>query len=182
MMLNVNGTGTREQIVNTLALLRETGDRPDFSGADLRDMDLSGLDLGGADLSDADLRGADLRGADLTGADIARADLRGANLHGVKIGGTTFRGAFYDARTGADVMLSALGAEEWTGTLPRLMRKTWFWVGAVLLAVVCFMGVIALHVLQTTFGMGLEAALLVVTVGFVILLAVVFALLLEGIF
>ena len=54
--------------------------RPDLSGANLRDTDLSGANLGAANLSKTDLLFANLAEADLTGTNLSNADLFAANL------------------------------------------------------------------------------------------------------
>ena len=68
---------TPDELQHVLRQSRESGLRPDLSGAKL-----SGADLRWTDLSGADLSGSDLRGSDLRGSDLRKADLRGANLCG----------------------------------------------------------------------------------------------------
>src|SRR6516165_4680493 len=58
--------------------------RPDFSGADLRQVDLTYVGVSGADLRGANFSGADLRGALLTGANFGGADLGRVNLSGAE--------------------------------------------------------------------------------------------------
>jgi hypothetical protein len=70
--------------------IKEMGENPNLSGADLTGADLYGAYLSGANLYRADLSGADLYGANLyraylTGADLSGADLSGADLRGARI-------------------------------------------------------------------------------------------------
>lgn len=83
-------------------------EKPNFSGAYMKDVELHDADLKGADLHGADLGGADLeradfykanlgyaylRGADLHEADMDKADLHEADLHGANLESADLSGA-----------------------------------------------------------------------------------------
>lgn len=62
-------------------------EKPDLSGADLKEADLSGANLRKTDLRKANLNGASLYGADLREANLSRADLRETNLKEADLSG-----------------------------------------------------------------------------------------------
>ena len=87
-----------ELIQSYTKYLNGGGEKPDFQGADFRDMGLRGVDLRyanlhGAKFQDADLQFANLRGADLQLADLRNADLRNADLQEVKLIRVKLQGA-----------------------------------------------------------------------------------------
>lgn len=65
-----------------------SGERADFSGANLRSADLGRADLRWANLRSADLRSADLSSASLRWANLSGAILSGANLSGANLSQT----------------------------------------------------------------------------------------------
>jgi len=106
--------GSRENIQNSLAIIRELGRVPremeatvlrgaHLIGEDLSGLNLSGIDLSGADLSRANLsnsklvsaklNGAVLFEADLTACELLSADLTDANLSSCRATGAGFESA-----------------------------------------------------------------------------------------
>ncbi len=75
--------------------LRSTGKlpKPDFRGADLREVNLDWADLSGADLSETNLSKVRLRGANLNSTNLSEADLSGANLRGLNLSEAILKGA-----------------------------------------------------------------------------------------
>ena len=80
---------------------RETGERANLQGVNLRGMDLQGVNLRWANLQEANLQGANLQWANLQETDLRRADLqetdlRRADLCGAKLYDADFREANVD--------------------------------------------------------------------------------------
>lgn len=114
---------------------RNRRERPDLSGADLREADLRGAALHGANLRGAALHGAALQGVVLSNANLSRAALQGANLsravlHDADLSGADLTGAilFEAALTGTDLREADLTGADLHGAILRRVDLT----GAVL--------------------------------------------------
>lgn len=78
---NPETSSLRQQFLDHLESVRQAGQVPDLSNANLAGADLHQANLAQVNLRAANLRGADLRAADLRGADLEEADLSEARLH-----------------------------------------------------------------------------------------------------
>jgi uncharacterized protein YjbI with pentapeptide repeats len=89
-------TLSRKKVLQIVKAAQGKGKKPDFSGADLRQMDLSGAYLIGAYFIGADLSQANLNQANLSGANLSQTNLSEAHLRGAKLGGAYLSKAHLD--------------------------------------------------------------------------------------
>ncbi|MBL1432990.1 MAG: pentapeptide repeat-containing protein [Gammaproteobacteria bacterium] len=62
-----------------------SGEKPDLTNCDFRNVDLQGMDAGELAFTNSYFRQADLRGVDFS-----KCDMHGASIHGAKISGVFF--------------------------------------------------------------------------------------------